>query len=115
MTDLFIELYLDEDVSALLATLIRSRGFSATTAREEGRLGYNDDEQLAYATEHNKAILTHNRNDFVALANEYYAQERTHCGIIIARRHSTYKLLSLVTAILDQVTADEFQNQVRYI
>ena len=31
---LFAELYLDEDVSVLIATLLRVRGFNVTTARE---------------------------------------------------------------------------------
>jgi len=44
MNRLFIELYLDEDVNALLATLIRTRGFIATTAREEGQLRRTDRE-----------------------------------------------------------------------
>ncbi len=32
MTNLFIDLYLDEDVSVLVADLVRARGFSALTA-----------------------------------------------------------------------------------
>lgn len=35
MSQLFIALYLDEDVDVLVARLIRARGFSATTARGE--------------------------------------------------------------------------------
>lgn len=115
MTQLFIELYLDEDVSSLIAILIRNRGFVVATAREEGQLGRDDSEQLAYATEHNRAILTHNRDDFVELANVYYVSERSHCGIIIARRRPPQEIVHRLVAILDQVTADEFRNQVRYI
>lgn len=32
MTDIFIHVYLDEDVDMLVATLLRSRGFEATIA-----------------------------------------------------------------------------------
>ena len=115
MNQLFIELYLDEDVNTLIATLLRSRGFGATTARAEGQLRRNDREQLAYAIENKRAILTHNRNHFVALANEYYASERSHYGIIIARRRTPREIVDLLVTILDQVTSDEFQNQVLYI
>lgn len=115
MRHLFIDLYLDEDVSILLATLIRARGFAAVTAREEGQLGRKDDEQLDFAAKHKRAILTHNRNDFVALANEYYASGRNHYGIIMARRRTPHEILNPLVTILDQVTGDEFQNQVRYI
>ena len=115
MKRLFIELYLDEDMSAIVATLIRTRGFVAITARDAGRLGRNDDEQLTYAIEHERAILTHNRDDFLALAQEYYASGRDHYGIIIARRRAPQELVRLLVTILNHVTADEFRNQVRYI
>lgn len=39
---LFAELYLDEDVSVLVAALLRARRFSATTARDEGMLRQSD-------------------------------------------------------------------------
>ena len=32
MTDIFIHVYLDEDVDVLVANLLQSRGFQATTA-----------------------------------------------------------------------------------
>jgi len=115
MSHIFIELYFDEDVDTLIATLIRTRGFSATTAREEGQLRRTDREQVAFATQHGKAIVTHNRNHFLALSNEYYASGRDHCGIIIARRRSLYDIVNALVTILDHVTAEEFQNQLRYI
>jgi hypothetical protein len=34
VTSLFIELYLDEDVSVLVADLVRARGYNAITTRE---------------------------------------------------------------------------------
>ena len=68
MIRLFIELYLDEDVSVLVASLLRARGFVAVTTLEAGRLGQSDAGQLEYAVEQRKVLLTHNRADFEALA-----------------------------------------------
>ena len=115
MKQLFIELYLDEDVSYVVATILRNRGFAVTTAREEGKLGLGDSEQLAFAAMHGRAILTHNRNDFLELARTYYAAGNNHSGIIIARLRPPKELVQLLVLILDHVTAYEFQNQVRYI
>lgn len=115
MARLFIELYLDEDVSALVATLLRNRGFVAATARDEGQLGRDDSAQLAYAVERESALLTHNRNDFIKLATEYYESGRSHYGIIIARRRPPNELVRGLVTILDHFTADEFQNQTRFI
>lgn len=115
MTKLFIELYLDEDVSVLVADLIRARHFTATTTRDAGKLHAADAEQLAYAASQQKAILTHNRADFEALAQTYATTGQTHYGIIIAVRHPPYEIVRRVLTILNNVTADEMQHQVRYI
>jgi hypothetical protein len=115
MSRLFIELYLDEDVSILVARLVCSRGFIATTAHDEGLLGRNDAEQLAYAAGRGMTLLTHNRADFEALARDYATNGQTHCGIIIAVRRTPYEIARRLLAILNQVTADEIENQLRYI
>ena len=43
MNRLFVELYLDEYVSVLVAELLRSHGFDTLTAREAGQLGKSDE------------------------------------------------------------------------
>jgi predicted nuclease of predicted toxin-antitoxin system len=111
----FIELYLDEDVSVLVAELLRARGFSVITTREAGQLGSSDADQLAYAVSQRRALLTHNRVDFESLAQTYFSPGRSHSGIIMAVRHSPYEIVRRLLVVLDQVTADEFENQVRYV
>ncbi len=115
MNQLFIELYLDEDVNVRIADLLKARGFSATTAREEGQLAKSDEEQLAYAVSRRKTFMTHNRHDFEILARDYVNAGKTHYGIILAVRHPPYKVFQRLMRILNHVTADEMQNQVRYI
>jgi predicted nuclease of predicted toxin-antitoxin system len=115
MSRLFIELYLDEDVDVNVAILIRRRGFSAITTHEAGKLRASDAEQLAYAVKYGNAILTHNRNDFLTLATTYHLERKEHCGIIIARRRTPQEIVQRLVLLLNSVTADEFQNQVRYI
>lgn len=112
---MFIHVYLDEDVSVLVAALLRSRGFAATTTVQAGRLGASDDDQLEYAASHRMAILTHNRSDFERLAVEYLATGRTHSGIIAASRHPPHEIVRRLFEILNTVTADEMVNQLRYL
>lgn len=64
MNRLFIRLYLDEDVDVLVAALLKGYGFEAVTTREAGRLGSEDEEQLAHAVRKGMAVLTHNRVHF---------------------------------------------------
>ena len=113
--NLFIDLYLDEDVSVLVAELVRARGFTALTAREAGQLHTSDADQLAYAVSKRKTLLTHNRADFEALAHRYFDTSQTHSGIIIAVRHPPYEIVRRLLLILNQVTADEMRDQLRYI
>jgi hypothetical protein len=112
---LFIDLYLDEDVDVLVAGLVRARGFAASTTQEAGQPGKNDAEQLAYAVSQHKALLTHNRTHFEALAQQYLAAGQRHYGIIIAVRRSPHEIVRRLLIVLNQVTADEMENQMRYI
>jgi hypothetical protein len=115
MNRLFIELYLDEDVSVLIADLLGARGFSVTTTQEAGQVGQSDAEQLAYAVRRKRTLVTHNRDDFERLASEYFSSGLKHYGIIFAVRRPVHEIARRLLTIVDQVTADEMEDQVRHI
>ena len=115
MKPLFIDLYLDEDVDVLVADLIRARGFGAMTTQEAEQIGKTDAEQLAFAASCQKTLLTHNRVHFEALARQYLEEKKTHSGIIIAVRRKPQDLSRRLLALLNSSTADEMENQIRYI
>lgn len=71
-------------------------------------------EQLAYAVSQRKTFLTHNRADFETLAKAYFTAGRTRYRIILAVRHP-HEIVWGLLLILNYVTADEMQDQVRYI
>ena len=115
MSRLFIELYLDEDVSVLIADLLRARGFVVTTTLEAGNLGCSDQAQLEYAVNNERGLLTHNRADFGRLAQGYFSSARMHHGIIIAVRRSPKEIVARLLPILNSATSDEIQNQLLYV
>jgi predicted nuclease of predicted toxin-antitoxin system len=115
MSSLFIRLYLDEDVNVLVADLLNARGFDVLTVRDAGQLQSSDEEQLAYAVEQQRALVTHNSSDFEYLIQTYFDTERKHYGVILVVRRSPQEIAKRLLAILNQVTADEMENQVRYI
>ena len=78
MNQLFIQLYVDEDVDVLVADLIRARGFQALTTEEAGRKKKSDEEQLAFAASQQRALVTHNRTDFEARPMMNRADGITH-------------------------------------
>ncbi len=109
MNQLFIELYLDEDVDVLVADLVGARGFAVITTRDARNIGAGDREQLAAAVNGGRAFFTHNRVDFERLAEEYFTAGLEHRGIIIAVRRSPYEIARRLVAILNNVTADEMK------
>ncbi|HEY9752007.1 MAG TPA: DUF5615 family PIN-like protein [Coleofasciculaceae cyanobacterium] len=115
MTNIFIHVYLDEDVDVLVASLLRSRGSESTTAHQARQLGRSDAEQLKYAVSQSAAILTHNRIDFENLARKYFEQKKLHYGIIIAVRNPYQEIVQRFLTILNSTTADEMENQILYI
>ncbi|MCC5642924.1 DUF5615 family PIN-like protein [Nostoc sp. CHAB 5824] len=115
MSNLFIRLYLDEDVNVLVADLLKARGFDALTVRDAGQLHRSDEEQMAYTVSQGRTLVTHNRIDFEELIQAYFDSEQMHYGVIYAVRRPPQELAKRLLAILNQVTADEMENQVRYI
>jgi predicted nuclease of predicted toxin-antitoxin system len=115
VNSLFICLYLDEDVNVLIADLLRARGFDVITARDAKQLHATDAEQLAYAVSQARTLVTHNRTDFEELVQSYFNSRQIHYGVIFAVRRPPQEIAQRLLAILNHVTADEMQNQVRYI
>lgn len=112
---LFIELHTDEDVDVLVSDLLRARGFDVLTTRDAVNLHATDAEQLAFAVAEQRTLLTHNRADFEALHQSYLASGQQHSGILIAVRHPAYEIVRRLLLILNVVTADEMQDQLRYL
>jgi hypothetical protein len=78
-----VKVYLDEDLSPVVATLLRRNGVDATTAQEVGNVQLDDRAQLAYATQEGRAIVTVNVIDFIELAHEAVATNTEHAGIVL--------------------------------
>lgn len=115
MDRVFASVYLDEDVSVLVGDLLRARGFQATVTREAHQLGSTDVQQLDYAARNGMVLLTHNRADFEALHRHRIAQGRPHAGILVAARRRPHEILGRLLRLLNDLTADEFENQLLYL
>ena len=70
--------YLDEDVSVVVAAILQARGLEALTARDAGLLGRADSEQLEFVAEASRILLTHNRVDFERLHRGWIEGGRQH-------------------------------------
>jgi predicted nuclease of predicted toxin-antitoxin system len=110
----FATLYTDEDMSALVATLLRSRGLDITTVPEQATLGKTDREQLEFATSLGRCLLTHNRVDFERLHLQYMEEGREHYGIIVVPQKNAYEIAQRIGILVSTLMADEIYNQLLY-
>ena len=78
-----MKVYLDEDLSPVIAARLRKHGIDATTAQEVGNVQLDDRAQLAYAAREGRAIVTANVIDFIELAHAAVATNSEHAGIVL--------------------------------
>ena len=78
-----MKVYLDEDLSSVIAGLLRKYGIDATTAQDVGNVQLDDRAQLAYAAREGRTIVTANVIDFMELAHETVATNTEHAGIVL--------------------------------
>ncbi|MBI4715076.1 MAG: DUF5615 family PIN-like protein [Nitrospirae bacterium] len=94
-----LKLYLDEDVDPLLARVLRDRGMDCLSTYEADNRGLADADQLSFATQQNRVILTFNVKDFVMLDRAYATSGRSHAGIIVSN-HLPFRELLRRTLLL---------------
>lgn len=121
-------LYTDEDMSALVATLLKSLGLDATTVPEQATLGKTDSEQLKIASCLGRCFLTHNRVDFKVrprvderrkgtrtferLHLQYINENKQHSGIIVVPQKNSYEVARRIGILVSALTVEEISNQL---
>jgi hypothetical protein len=85
MAGLGISIFTDELVNPALAIHLRNRGYDAVSCHEMNRNNrhISDRDQLFYAANEGRAILTNNVRDFIPLDVRWKHQGQSHYGIIV--------------------------------
>lgn len=109
-----VSLYTDEDMSALVAKLLKSRGLDVTTVPEQATLGKTDSEQLKFATFIGRCLVTHNRVDFERLHLQYINDNQQHAGIIIVPQKNPYEIARRIAILVSTLKVEEINNQLLY-
>ena len=107
---LFVRLYLDRHIMGRLAVDLRGRGYDVVRTEEARKDTAADEEQLAFATAENRAILTFNIRDFAPLREAWQAAQRPHTGIIVSQQLGSRDyglLLQRMLRLLNHFTAEE--------
>ena len=113
-----LRLYVDEDASehAVIRGL-RDRGFDLLTVQEADRLGLDDEEQLDFASEMDRAIYTFNIRDFAVLHREYLERGENHAGIVAIprQRYAIGEKIRRLAALLSTTQTEDMRNQMEYL
>ena len=111
-------LYLDEDtIKKGLVQALRNAAIDVTTAAEENKLGFSDEEQLVYATNQGRVIYTFNVKDFCLLHSVFLLNNSNHAGIILGsqQRYSIGQQLRGILRLIATKSADEMINQLEFL
>lgn len=97
-----MKLLLDEQISDKVAARLRDRGHDvvAVTA-DPGLAGSSDPDVFEAAQAQERAIVTYNRDDFLAIVRRYGQERSNHHGLVIVHpnRHPNDQLSRLVNAL----------------
>ena len=113
-----IKLYLDEDVTPMLARRLRERGFDVTSAVELGHLEWADEDHLEYAVSEGRTLYTFNTRHFAQLHQKWQSENKSHCGIIVSPQFSLdafRELLRRTLRILSLWTKETVRNQLLFL
>jgi hypothetical protein len=113
-----IQIYLDEDaVHRGLVNALRSRDVTVLTAVEAALTGKPDEEQLAYATERECVLSSHNASDFHRLHTEWVSAGREHGGMILAtqQRFSVGEQLRRILRIRAAASAEGMRSRIEFL
>ncbi len=110
-----IRLYLDEDVDPFLAQILRSRGVDCLSTQDASNLGHTNPDQLTFAIDNERAILTFNVKDFVQLASTYTGSGQQHSGIIVSDHLPFRELLRRTLILLQHHVHDDLTDKILWL
>jgi len=106
-----VKFFLDHDVPADLAPILRHWDHEAVMLREVLPVDTPDHQAFAYAREHRLITITCNRGDYLALGAEY----PDHPGIIVlVRRRSRQTETSRLLMLLQRAGAEGLDQNINF-
>jgi len=111
-----VPFHLDENLTSRIATSLRSRDIDCTTSKDADLLSHVDDDQLAYAIETGRVLITRD-SDFVGIHSRVLDQNKHHPGIIYwANRKKHFgTIVKEIDAMALEMTDEEFRDRLIFL
>lgn len=74
---------LDESIHPRVAELAWAMDLDVASVHDLRRAGHTDREQLEYAAEQDRVLITRNRGDYLYLTREFYRGSLPHRGVLL--------------------------------
>lgn len=110
-----IKLYLDEDISHTVAEVLRSRGYDVQSAHQVGMKSRTDDEQLDYAIENERTLITFNARHFAPLVKKLHEEGREHFWVVVSNQINLSEMVKLVIEMLKVCKVDNLKNSLVWL
>ena len=109
---MLIQYHLDEHVHPGIALGLQSRGIDVTTTASAMLIGASDEKQLAFASNQQRVVVTHDR-DFLRLNNAGVA----HVGIVYCHqtKYSVGSLLQTLLLLQECESRESMVQRVEYL
>ena len=101
--------YLDEDLPPRIASIARQMGVDVMSTTECRRNGQPDEQQLLFAAEQGRTIVTRNYDDFHRLTTEFHLAGKPHAGVLLvpgSLRSRNYSAVATAICRYDQEHLD---------
>jgi predicted nuclease of predicted toxin-antitoxin system len=105
----------DEDVYSDVAVVLRNQGFDAISTPEAGRLTVDDPEQLEWAANQGRVLMTFNVGDFVALHGEWLRTGRHHAGLIVSAQRPPGETLRRLLNLAASLSAEDLRDRLEFL
>lgn len=110
-----IALYLDEHIQSALVLALKARGVDILTTQEAGNIGLDDREQLIYATQNNRTVLSYNRQHLAKLHYQWMSIHKSHSGIILSDQMPVGMVLRRLMRLHFSLASEDMLNRLEYL
>ncbi len=110
-----IKVLCDEDIDVALAAALKKRGYDVAHVSELKRKGCSDEEQLRYAIEQGRCLISFNVKDFVLLHYDFLRQGAAHHGMIVSKQLPVGQVLQKLLKLFQNHSSETLHNQLIFL